>query len=140
MIEPGYGMKPENRAAKDSAALAELTEWCKPLSLTIEDNDCEIILKANGFIVAKAWYRRPWRDELGRSRGSAYQELTRRISGGSWLRISAVRSVKNQDGSSYYDDRTYEFKIPECSSPGELTIKLAAKGWCLPEDIWKTTV
>jgi hypothetical protein len=133
-------MRPEIRAAKDVAAMSELAEWCAPLSLTIDDNGCEIIIRANGFPVKKACYRRPWCDELDRSRGAAYRELIRYIAGGGWLRVSAARELKNPDGSFYYDSRTYEFRIPECASPGELAIKLAAKGWRMPETVWQDAV
>lgn len=133
-------MRPEIRAAKDVAAMSELTEWCAPLSLTIDDNGCEIIIRANGFPVKKACYRRPWRDEPDRTRRAAYRELIRYIAGGGWLRVSATRELKNPDGSAYYDNRVYEFRIPECASPGELAIKLAAKGWRMPETVWQDAV
>ena len=134
-------MKPEKRAAKDAEAMAELVEWCSPLSLVIDDNGCEIRLKACGSRVASAWYRRPWLDKESRSRASACRELIKYISDGKYLRMSFERMSPAPCGGVFYDSRMYEFKIPACQSPSELAVKLAAIGWKLPQSdaVWENS-
>ena len=134
-------MKQETRAARDAAAMAELAEWFKPLSLTIDDNGCEIFLRLNGAPITKTCYHRPWRENSYRSKAAACKELTQYISKGGWLSSYGRRKLENPDGSVFFDERTYQFMIPACSSPSELAIKLAAKGWRPPSiDIWDNMV
>jgi hypothetical protein len=40
-----------------------------------------------------------------------------------------------EGGGTVYEAREYTFKVPPCSSPSELAIKLAVAGWRPPADL-----
>jgi len=128
-------MNAGRRKAEDRKAIDELVEWCKPLSLEVVDNGCSLYLKALGKSIADAWYRRPWLEENGRSVAAAARSLVRQISEGMLYSVMAEKEYYVEGGGTVYEAREYTFKVPPCSSPSELAIKLAVAGWRPPADL-----
>ena len=126
---------------KDKAALDNLREWCKPLSLEVVDDGYSLYLGFNRKRVSlssldEAKYRSWSSREQRRSRAAAADEISRAISRGSTIYITFRRSIELPDGSTLDDARTYTFSIPKSSTPEELALKLGLAGWKPPEDVW----
>lgn len=126
---------------KDKAALDNLREWCKPLSLEVSDDGHSLYLTLNLKRVYlnsldEAKYRSWSSGEQRRSKAAAANEISRAISRGSRIYTIFRRSIEMPDGSTLDDARTYTFRIPKSSTPEELALKLGLAGWKPPEDVW----
>ena len=131
---------------KDKAALDNLREWCKPLSLEVSDDGYSLYLSLNSKILNhkrvylnsldEAKYRSWSSGEQRRSKAAAANEISRAITSGSELYVTFHRSTKAADGATIDDKRTYSFHIPKSSTPEELALKLGLAGWKPPEDVW----
>ncbi len=126
---------------RDKAALDNLREWCKPLSLEVSDDGYSLYLSLNRKRVCldsldEAKYRSWSSGDRRRSKAAAADEISRAISRGSRIYITFRRSIEMPDGSALDDARTYTFCIPKSSTPEELALKLGLAGWKPPEDAW----
>lgn len=134
-------MRPETRETKDKKAMSELSEWAKALGLDVSDNGCALCLSRSGVPMTKAFpYRRPWEDDPYRSRAAAASGLIGYLSVDGRISFQGERRVPAAGGGVIWDFRTYEFKLPKCSSAGELAVKLAASGWRPPTDLFDDAV
>ena len=131
---------------KDKAALDNLREWCKPLSLEVSDDGYSLYLTLNSKILNhkrvylnsldEAKYKSWSSGEQRRSKAAAANEISRAISRGTGIYTKFHRSINMPDGSTLDDARTYTFYIPKSSTPEELALKLGLAGWKPPDDVW----
>lgn len=127
-------MNKYTRIRKDAEAVAELIEWCKPLNLDVYDDGSVLYLVLAGRCVHSALYRKPWLVKPNiRSIEAAARELKDKLEKGCFISFSDEKVKIMSLNVKICEERTYSLKVPKCSSPDELVVKLDLDNWTAPK-------